>query len=70
VAHAAPARLRGTAFGVFGLIMGVAALAASIAAGILCEAVSPAATFLAGAGFAGLALIAFLAIHWTRRAGA
>ena len=63
VAQAAPARLRGTAFGVFGLITGLAALMASVAAGILWAAVSPTATFLAGAVFAGLALIAFVVLH-------
>ena len=63
IAAAAPARLRGTAFGLFGLITGVATLVASVAAGILWEAIAPAATFLAGAGFAGLALAAFLTIR-------
>lgn len=63
VAHAAPAKLRGTAFGVFGLTVGVATLAASLVAGILWDAVSPEATFLTGAGFAGAALVAFLALR-------
>ncbi|MHA1517847.1 MAG: MFS transporter [Alphaproteobacteria bacterium] len=70
VAEAAPARLRGTAFGVFGLVTGLAALAASIAAGVLWAAVSPTATFLAGATFAGIALLAFLVIQVRRRADA
>jgi MFS family permease len=68
VAETAPARLRGTAFGLFGLITGLAALAASVLAGVLWEAIGPDATFLAGAGFAGLALIGILAAR--RRAGA
>jgi|SRR5665811_1156297 len=63
VAQAAPARLRGTAFGLFGLVTGVATLAASVAAGILWEAIAPEATFLAGAGLAAVALIAFLGIR-------
>ncbi|HUW73337.1 MAG TPA: MFS transporter [Methyloceanibacter sp.] len=63
VAQAAPARLRGTAFGLFGLVTGVATLLASVAAGILWEAIAPEATFLAGAGLAGVALIAFLSIR-------
>ena len=63
VAHAAPAKLRGTAFGVFGLTVGVATLVASLLAGILWDAVSPEATFLAGAGFAAAALIAFVALR-------
>jgi len=69
VAETAPARLRGTAFGVFGLITGLAALAASILAGVLWETIGPPATFLAGAGFAGLALLAFLGIRRDRFAG-
>jgi len=63
VARAAPERLRGTAFGLFGLVTGVATLAASVAAGILWEAIAPEATFLAGAGLAAVALIAFLGIR-------
>ena len=70
VAKTAPARLRGTAFGVFGLVTGLAALAASILAGVLWEVIGPPATFLAGAGFAGLALLAFLGIRRDRFAGA
>ncbi len=62
VAQAAPSRLRGTAFGVFGLVTGLAALVASVLAGVLWETIGPAATFFAGAGFAGLSLIAFSAI--------
>lgn len=68
VAQAAPARLRGTAFGVFGLTVGVATLVASVIAGILWEVVSPEATFLAGAGFAGVAMVAFLALRPIERA--
>lgn len=68
VAHAAPANLRGTAFGVFGLTVGVATLVASLLAGILWDAVSPEATFLAGAGFAAAALIAFVALRLVERA--
>jgi MFS family permease len=70
VAEAAPARLRGTAFGIFGLITGLAALVASIAAGILWAVVSPTATFLVGAGFAAAALIAFAVLGAGRKAAA
>ncbi|MGH6735237.1 MAG: MFS transporter [Methyloceanibacter sp.] len=68
VAETAPSRLRGTAFGLFGLATGLAALVASVVAGVLWEVVGPAATFLAGAVFAGLALIAFVAIPGGRAA--
>jgi len=49
IAHTAPADLRGTAYGVFNLVSGVALLAASVAAGVLWDLVGPAATFTAGA---------------------
>ena len=49
VAHAAPEHLRGTAFGVFNLAMGLSMLAASALAGTLWHYVGPAATFWAGA---------------------
>ncbi|GIX08446.1 MAG: MFS transporter [Elioraea sp.] len=57
VADAAPAELRGTAFGVFNLVGGLALLAASAIAGALWDAVGPAGTFLAGAAFALLAAL-------------
>ena len=60
VADAAPAELRGTAFGVFNLVSGVALLAASLAAGALWDAFGPRATFAAGGAFAALALAALL----------
>lgn len=56
VADAAPADLRGTAFGVFNLMSSVALLAASIIAGALWTYFSPALTFYAGAAFAAVAL--------------
>jgi len=57
VADVAPAALRGTAFGVFNLIGGLALLAASVLAGGLWDAYGSQATFLAGAAFATLALL-------------
>jgi MFS family permease len=57
VADAAPAELRGTAFGVFNLLIGLALLAASIIAGELWDAVGPAGTFLGGALFTLLSLL-------------
>jgi MFS family permease len=62
VAKAAPAALRGTAFGMFNLVSGVAMLAASALAGALWHYVGPAATFLAGAALAaGAAALTMLA---------
>jgi MFS family permease len=60
VADAAPEDMRGTAFGVFNLVSGVVMLAASVIAGELWTASGPMSTFLAGAGFAGLALLSLL----------
>jgi len=56
VADTAPAPLRGTAFGVFHLVSGVALLAASVLAGWLWSEHGAAATFYAGAAFAATAL--------------
>ncbi len=56
IADAAPAHLRGSAFGFFNLAGGVAMLLASALAGFVWDRVGSAATFYAGAGFALCAL--------------
>jgi MFS family permease len=61
VADTAHEELRGTAFGVFNLISGVALLLASVMAGALWSAFGASATFLAGAAFAMLAMLGLLA---------
>jgi MFS family permease len=66
VADTTPEPLRGTAFGIFNLVSGVALLAASALAGGLWEAVGPGATFVAGAAFAALALVGLLRLHASR----
>jgi MFS family permease len=58
VADSAPADQRGAAFGVFNFVSGVAALAASLAAGALWDAIGPGATFLAGALACAIGLVA------------
>ncbi|MFM7273484.1 MAG: MFS transporter [Gammaproteobacteria bacterium] len=58
VADSAPAELRGTAFGVFNLASGIAVLAAGLVAGLLWDAHGPGATFVSGAGFGLIALLA------------
>ena len=63
VADTAPPELRGTAFGMFNLVTGLALLVASIVAGALWDAAGPKGTFLAGAAFALIALCGFLAIR-------
>ncbi|HEY3181061.1 MAG TPA: MFS transporter [Casimicrobiaceae bacterium] len=61
VAAAAPADLRGSGFGIFNLVSGVALLIASALAGWLWDAYGPRFTFYAGAVFTAIALIALLA---------
>jgi MFS family permease len=56
VADVAPADLRGTAFGFFNLVSGIAMLVASGLAGLLWDAFGAPATFYAGAAFCGLTL--------------
>ncbi|MEW6077937.1 MAG: MFS transporter [Thermodesulfobacteriota bacterium] len=55
VADTVPEDLRGTAFGVFNLVSGIALLLASVTAGALWSRIGPGATFAAGAVFAALA---------------
>ena len=63
VADTCPKPLRGTAFGVFSLMSGLSLLVGSVLAGLLWDGYGPAATFLAGAGFAGLSL---LGLGWVK----
>lgn len=57
VAESAPADLRGTAFGFFNLMSGMAMLAASVIAGLLWDSLGASFTFHAGAGFCLLTLL-------------
>jgi MFS family permease len=61
VADSAPAGLRGTAFGIFNVAGGCAMLLASAIAGILWSRFGAPATFLAGAGFAAVAMLGLMA---------
>jgi MFS family permease len=63
VAGAAPEDMRGTAFGVFNLVCGIALLIASVLAGWLWDAYGPAQTFYAGAAFTVLAGVGLL-VRW------
>ena len=60
VADTAPAPLRGTAFGLFNLVGGLALLLGSVVAGLLWDFHGPSATFLAGGLFALLTLLGLL----------
>jgi MFS family permease len=67
VAERAPAELRGSAFGLFNLLTGLATLVASVLAGVLWDWSGPRATFLAGAGFAAVAALMISAAGASRR---
>jgi len=60
IADKAPSHLRGTAFGVFNLVLGFTLLAASILAGVLWDSYGPSATFYAGAIFAAIAFASLI----------
>jgi MFS family permease len=57
VADTAPASLRGTAYGFFNLVSGIAMLPASVLAGVLWDSLGVSITFYTGAGFCGIALL-------------
>ena len=63
IADAAPADLRGTAYGMFNLLGGVAMLAASVIAGALWDVSGPEGTFLAGAAVTAIALVGLLFVR-------
>jgi MFS family permease len=63
IADNAPVELRGTAFGMFNLVTGLAMLAASVIAGAIWDLFGPSATFAIGAAWALLALAGLMAIR-------
>jgi MFS family permease len=67
VADAAPAALRGSAFGMFNLVSGVALLAASVAAGIVWDRFGAGATFTTGAALTAAAALVAALLHATGR---
>lgn len=66
VADTAPVDLRGTAYGFFNLVSGIAMLMASAAAGLLWDRFGASFTFYAGATFAALALMGLVLKAWRR----
>ena len=62
VADAAPADLRGTAYGFFNLMSGIAMLIASALAGLLWDQLGASFTFIAGAIFSAAALVVIAAM--------
>jgi MFS family permease len=66
VADAAPKQLRGTAFGVFHLVSGLAILIGSAAAGLVWDVQRPPMTFLYAAIVGGMGLLCLLLVHLRR----
>jgi MFS family permease len=60
VADTAPADLRGTAYGFFNLMSGLAMLIANVTAGVLWDRLGAAFTFYAGAVFCSVTLVGLL----------
>ena len=69
VANTAPADLRGTAFGFFNLVSGIAMLAASVVAGLLWDQFGASFTFYAGAAFCGIALLGLYSLTRSEKSG-
>jgi MFS family permease len=69
VADAAPERLRGTAFGIFDLAVGVATFTASAGAGLLWTLGGPAGSFVAGAVLAATVIVLLPFQPMTGRSG-
>lgn len=67
IADTAPMDLRGTAYGFFNLVIGIAMLIASAAAGLLWDRFGASFTFYAGAGFATLSLMGIVLKTWRQR---
>jgi len=60
IADAAPERLRGTAFGILDLAVGLATFSASVGAGVLWAFGGPAGSFIAGAALAAAVIVMLL----------
>ncbi len=66
VADTAPIDLRGTAYGFFNLVSGLALLLASVIAGLLWDGFGASVTFLTGAAFSSLALALLIRVRTPR----
>jgi MFS family permease len=60
IADASPPELRGSAFGLFSFVSGVALFFASVLAGFLWDLIGPSVTFFAGAVLTAIALLGFI----------
>ena len=70
VADAAPERVRGTAFGIFDLAVGLATFIASAGAGLLWTLGGPAGSFVAGAALAAVVIVILLLQPMSKRSRA
>jgi len=65
ISNLVESHVRGTALGLFNMVVGVLALGASVIAGILWDRISPSAPFYVGAALALVAAIGFLFLRST-----
>ncbi len=63
VADTTPAKIRGTAFGIFNMATGLALLGGNVAAGWLWDTFGPSSTFYVGAGITAVALAGLVALQ-------
>ena len=66
VADATAPEIRGTAFGIFNLVTGLALLGGNLVAGLLWDHYGPSATFFVGAGITAVALAGLVALQGSR----
>ena len=66
VADATLPKIRGTAFGIFNLVTGLALLGGNLVAGLLWDNYGPSGTFFAGAGITAVALTGLVALQGSR----
>lgn len=67
VAETSPVAFRGSAFGIFHLVTGIALLAASLIAGVLWDWIGPPATFIAGGAFTAISLVGFVGLVFRQK---
>lgn len=63
VADTTPAKIRGTAFGIFNLVTGLALLGGNLLAGLLWDTYGPSGTFFMGAGITAVALAGLVTLR-------
>ncbi|NQU62574.1 MAG: MFS transporter [Rhodospirillales bacterium] len=63
VADTTPQKIRGTAFGIFNMVTGLALLGGNLIAGLLWDVYGPSATFFVGAGISAVALVGLITLQ-------